>query len=470
MDMRVKLRLTGRQHAALLTHLFPGDGNESVAVALCGAAENHQDDVRQMVFSVRRLELIPTVSCRSRTPVNVTWSTDHLLPLLQEASARHFRILKIHSHPTGVAGFSLADDKADRDLFTGLAGWLDTDLPGVSAIMLPGGHIIARAVDAEGDFTPVASVAVAGSDIQVWHGELTEGLTYTVPEFALRNAQTFGQRTTELLSRLKVGVVGVSGTGSPVVEMLHRLGVGDLVLVDPKRVEGKNLNRIYNATRADVAEKRYKVDVQDAAIKAHSLGTRVLPVANDLFHTDVVRRLAQCDVIFGCMDAVDGRNLLNRLCTCYSIPYFDLGVRLDADGKGGVEQVAGTVHYLQPDGSSLLSRGVYTPEDLRAADLRRTDPAAYAEQVAEKYIRGGKEDSPAVISVNTLVAAHAVNDFLARIHPFRDDPNSDIAAIRFSLTQSRMLTEPEGAGCPLAAKYVGLGDLNPLLDMPILSE
>lgn len=30
------LRLTGHQHAALKAHLFPGDGNEAVAVALCG--------------------------------------------------------------------------------------------------------------------------------------------------------------------------------------------------------------------------------------------------------------------------------------------------------------------------------------------------------------------------------------------------------------------------------------------------
>ena len=48
---------------------------------------------------------------------------------------------------------------------------------------------------------------------------------------------------------MSIAVVGCSGTGSPVIEQLARLGVGRLVLVDPDRVEEKNLNRIVNATR-----------------------------------------------------------------------------------------------------------------------------------------------------------------------------------------------------------------------------
>lgn len=32
----VKLRLSATQHRELRTHLYPGDGHEAVAVALCG--------------------------------------------------------------------------------------------------------------------------------------------------------------------------------------------------------------------------------------------------------------------------------------------------------------------------------------------------------------------------------------------------------------------------------------------------
>ncbi len=128
------------------------------------------------------------------------------------------------------------------------------------------------------------------------------------------------------------------------------------------------------------------------------------------------------------------------------------------------------VHYLQPDGSSLLSRGVYTEGDLRASALRRTDPEAYRDQVRLGYIRGIQEDRPAVISLNTLIASLAVNELLARIHQFRDDPNYQIESIGISLTQTRLIIEAESQPCVVLAKYVGRGDIKPLLNMPALSE
>jgi integrase len=68
----------------------------------------------------------------------------------------------------------------------------------------------------------------------------------------------FGARTADLLGRLTVGIVGVSGTGSPIIEMLVRLGVGRLVLVDDDTVEVKNLNRIYGTRRRDADQGTFK--------------------------------------------------------------------------------------------------------------------------------------------------------------------------------------------------------------------
>jgi len=185
---------------------------------------------------------------------------------------------------------------------------------------------------------------------------------------------------------------------------------------------------------------------------------------------EVVKAVAECDVVFGCMDSVDGRHLLNRLAVFYLLPYFDVGVKLEADGQGGVDQICGTVHYLQPDGSSLLSRGTYTIEQVRAAALKRADPEAYRDQLQSNYIVGVQEERPAVISVNLLFASLAVNEFLARLHPYRDDPNGDFATYRISLTQARVIQDADGAPCQSLARHAGRGDVNPMLDMPALSE
>lgn len=460
--MQTILRFTEAQHAQLREHLFPGDGKEAVAITLCGRRVGSDQHylTGQMVFP------IPYEQCRERTPVRVTWSTELLLPLLTEASKRGLGIVKIHSHPGGLAEFSKWDDASDRDLFPSVYGWMNDEHPHTSAIMLPDGRLFGRTVNPEGEFKPLNLISVVGDELHFWH---ETGRESEVPEFARRHAQAFGAGTTAMLRRLSVAVVGTSGTGSPLVDQLARLGVGKLVLVDPDRVEEKNLNRIQNTTKEDAREGHFKVDVMERAIAALEFGTEIETYAQNLYDSEVVKAIAGCDVLFGCMDSVDGRHLLNKLATFYLLPYFDVGVKLEADGQGGIDQVCGTVHYLQPGRSSLLSRRVYTLEQVRAAGLRRTDPDAFEEQRREKYITGVNEDRPAVISVNMFFASLAVNEFLARLHPYRDDSNARFAAYRFSLSQAQIYAEPEGDLCKLLLKHVGRGDVRPLLDVPELS-
>jgi molybdopterin/thiamine biosynthesis adenylyltransferase len=112
--------------------------------------------------------------------------------------------------------------------------------------------------------------------------------------------------TVRALSSLQVAVIGCSGTGSVVVEQLARLGVGGFVLVDPDRVEHKNLNRILNATWDDAERGIEKVQVCRRTIESLGRGQRVLPLCTNLDTPAAVRAVAECDVIFGCVDTAEG--------------------------------------------------------------------------------------------------------------------------------------------------------------------
>jgi hypothetical protein len=253
------------------------------------------------------------------------------------------------------------------------------------------------------------------------------------------------------------------------VEELARLGVGRLLLVDPDAVEEKNLNRILNTGKEDVYLKRPKVYALASAVARMGFGQELIPLDKNLISPETVMRVAECDVVFGCMDGVEGRHILNRLATFYTMPYFDVGVRLDADGAGGIANITGAIHYLQPGLSSLLSRGVYNMARVDAEAMLRTSPEMYHRQVKEGYLRGVEEDRPAVISVNMFFSALVVNDFLARLHPYRNQPNNEYAYIGGSLAEMRFYAEPEGAVCQLLEKHVGKGDVVPLLERASLS-
>lgn len=462
------LSLTAPQHARLKEHLFPGDGNEAVAIALCG----RRDGDRRHRLLVREIHPIPYEFCSVRTPAQVTWSTEAIVNLLEDAAKKRLSVVKIHSHPSGYRQFSDTDDAGDRELFPIIQDWVEHSIPHGSTVMLPDGEMFGRVLnDAAAGFVPLDIINVVGPDLHYWYADAG---TTKLPSFVASHAQAFGTGTTERLRRLTVVVVGCSGTGSPVIEMLVRLGVGEIIMVDDDIVKDRNVNRISNSTMQDALDEKPKVDALGDAIERIGLGTRIVRLKRNLWDPEVVRRVAQADLLIGCMDTVDGRYLLNRLATYYCLPYFDLGVRLDAvpegEEKGQIREICGTSHYLQPGGSSLLSRGLYTMKEVADAGLRRKDPIAHAQQVKDGYIRGVQEHRPAVISVNMFAASVAINDLLGRLHPYREEPNSNIASIEFSLSSLEFFADPDGQPCDMLKNHVGKGDVMPLLDVVDLSE
>ena len=455
---RIHLRMTASQHATIRAHLFPGDGREAVAVALCGRGFGLGTEL----LLVQRVLLVPHEICR-REEALVEWPPTAIEQLLVEAGEKDLAILKIHSHPNGMDSFSSLDDESDRRLFESVFGWTESDRPHASAVMLPSGRVFGRAVHADGSFRSLEAVGIAGSSVRVCRSNDKRG---EVAGFMERHAQLFGPGTTSVVQGLRVGVVGCSGTGSSVIEQIVRLGVGEAVLIDPDRVEERNLNRIYGATMADVG--RYKVDVLREHVHELGLGTAVTGVPERVETKDSRNAVAACDIAFGCMDSVSGRHVLSRICQYYLVPYIDLGVKLEALEDGTINQVAGAWHYLEPEGRDLMERGVYTMEDLEAEDLYRRNPEEYAERLQRGYVRGVPVDRPAVISVNTTVAGLAVTEMLARLHPFRLDDNDDVAGVMFSLS-GLQLSVVAGGVSKGASRRAGRGDVKPPLGMPGLN-
>jgi hypothetical protein len=459
--MTVTLTMTAAQRKQLHSHLFPGDGCEAVAILLC--ARRAGERVHRLL--VRKIVRVPYGDCPIRRPDLVQWSTDLLPPILEEANREGWSVVKIHGHANDYRALSPVDDDSDKELFPSVAGWFDADVPHGSVVLLEDGHLFGRTLSPDGVFSPMERIMVVGDDVQIDFDN--GGAVLPLEPFTDRHARAFGAATTRLLRRLTVAVVGVSGTGSPLIEMLFRLGVGRLLLIEPDFVNEENLNRIVYATRADIG--RLKVDLVADAIERAGLGTEVVRISKYVSDRDVVEAIAQADFIFGCMDGAEGRNVLNRLATCYLLPYIDVGVKLLADGSGTIDEVSTASHYLQPGLSSLGTRGVFTPDEVLADSMRRTNPEEYARRRKERYIVGLDETRPAVISVNFFAASVAVNDFLARLNDYRSDGNGPYAELRASLSHMAFYPEPEKGPSPLA-KYIGIGDIEPRLDMPELSR
>lgn len=449
--MTASLRLTRHQYEQLRSHLLPGDDLEAVAMLLCGRAREDED----RVLVGHRVVLVPHGEC-SRGADFVTWPLGSMAALLDNAVAESLAVVKFHSHPGGFPQFSKVDDASDHATLGAASTWADDGEPHGSVIMLPGGELIGRLRNSAGQFTPISRVGVVGHDIRFFD------------EKPAASGQVLGAGTTSLMRTLSVGVVGASGTGSIVIEQLLRLGVKRLVVVDPDHMERRNLNRILNSTLEDAGANAPKPELAVRAAAALGGETTVRSFRTRLQDRGAIAALAQCDVVFGCVDSAEGRQTLNRLAAYYLVPYVDLGVRIEANGRGGVREAQAAVHYLRPDGATLMERGVVTQERLRAEYLARTDPAQFEDELQRGYIRGVNEERPAVISINMLAASLAVSELLSRLQEVRLDSSDDMASLRIDLVGGGLTSEPEPRSFRGLGQDVGRGDCVPLLGMPCL--
>src|ERR1035438_1008725 len=137
--MKYALRMTEAQHNVLRSHLFPGDGNEAVALLLCGRRKGQE----RHILSVRKVVKVPHTVCDPR-PDRITWPTGFVDSLLEEAYGNECAIVKVHSHGIDYRKFSETDNRSDQGLFASVTSLLNDGLPHASVIMLQDGEVFGR--------------------------------------------------------------------------------------------------------------------------------------------------------------------------------------------------------------------------------------------------------------------------------------------------------------------------------------
>jgi molybdopterin/thiamine biosynthesis adenylyltransferase len=275
-----------------------------------------------------------------------------------------------------------------------------------------------------------------------------------------RQIRAFGPDGQRLLAQLRVGVVGAGGTGSAVCEQLIRLGVGELLVIDPDVIndDGSNVTRVYGSTMNDIGMP--KVDIVARAATQIGLGTKVSAVQGSINDEATARLLTDCDVVFGCTDDNRGRMTLSRLAFWYLIPVIDMGVKLTSS-DGTLTGIEGRVTILGHETGCLQCRGRINPQALQAEVLQ---PPERADRVAEGYAIGLAERDPAVVAFTTGVASQAISEFLARTFSLDDQPSSTELLMRFHHRDIRRNTRTGKPGhwCT-DPNNIGAGDGMPFL-------
>jgi len=397
--------------------LLDKNGHERAAYLLCGVART-SDETRLLVREVIPVEPEDIIES---SPVHMKIRSRSYTRAMKRAHDLGTAFVFCHSHPKGPNHFSPQDDLEEPPLFRTAYLRIRHNGPHASLILAQGSRLVGRGWLGDGAAIPLNTIRIIGSRFLLFRNEMsgqtTGGELINLTNFD-RQIRAFGEDVQRILGMLRVGVVGVGGTGSSVAAQLIRLGVGALVISDGQSFDATNVNRVYGSSVGD--DDVLKVAIAERLASRVGLGTRITSLPRPVTYRSVFEQLRACDVVFGCTDDEWGRSLLTRLAIWYYIPVFDLGVRIDSI-DGTIRSIQGRVTTLLPGRACLFCRRRITPERVRAESMEVLLPEEAARLRKEGYAPELDDPAPAVIPFTTSIAATAVSEFLHRLTGFLGD-------------------------------------------------
>jgi len=208
-----------------------------------------------------------------------------------------------------------------------------------------------------------------------------------VPARYGRNMGTIGPEGQAALLRATVGVVGLGGLGGYVVEVLARMGVGTLILIDDDVFEDHNLNRQLLGTLRTLGIEK----AQAACQRVAQVNAAVEPICHALRLTEdnLPELLGRADVVVDALDRLPMRLVLQDGLRELGIPLVHGSI---AGFLGQVTTIFPEdpgLHALYGDGEGLPEQGLES--DLGTPAATPMAVAAWEAQEVVKLITGRGE-------------------------------------------------------------------------------
>ena len=443
--------VTSRDHDRIMDHLFPGDDDEHGAILRAGVVRS-DSCLRLLVQDVQPAEF-GTDYVAGRYGYRALTPTFIHREILRCRDSR-LAYLAIHNHDSDRhVDFSRIDLESHERGYPALLD-IGRGVP-VGALVYGRRSVAADIWLPDGVRLSLGTYRVIGRHIERLYSQRQKERQSDNEHD--RQVRMFGAAGQEILQASKVAVIGLGGVGSLVSEYLARLGVGNLVLVDPDHIESTNLSRVVGATRVDVETGQLKTQIAVRHAREMAVHAELQPVARDVSHDSVARLIRDCDFVFLAADSMRARLVVNALAHQYLIPVIQMGAKIRPGDSGGLEDAMCAVRHIRPGIGCLWCNGLIDSTQL-AIEAKSDD-----ERKQQAY--GVQEHNPSVITLNAVAAAHAVNDFLFDFLALRtNDPEEAYVHFHFHRGKAQRVVPRRDPQCTECVRRLGMGDA---LELPV---
>ncbi|HXG60635.1 MAG TPA: ThiF family adenylyltransferase [Planctomycetota bacterium] len=331
--MRYSTALTEAVHEAAIAHLARSDGQEDLCFGIWYPSRG-----KRRITALLHSVVLPEEGDRS-VHGNAEFHPGFFERALSAALKAGGGLAFMHSHPwQGWQNMSRPDVEAEKGMAPAVLSATGLPLLGLTLGALDGAWS-ARFWNRTGRRTYIhswcESVRVIGDRLAI---TLAEHLLPT-PKFGQqldRTISAWGPATQGIISRIRVGIVGLGSVGSIIAETLARSGISRIELIDFESIERFNLDRTLHAYPMDAEAHRSKVSISAEAIRKSAVieefeaNEHELSVCED----DGYRIALDCDVLFSCVDRPWPRSVLNFIAYAHLIPVVDGGIYVSRKPSG----------------------------------------------------------------------------------------------------------------------------------------
>lgn len=389
---------------------------------------------------VRRIVKIPKSEYRAQENFHLEISPRAINGLIALCEENGLGVILCHSHPSD-SPYSPSDDRGEKRIAETIWKFVPS-APIGSLLIFPNGMRGRIWKQSEGSH-PVSTVMIVGRCIRAIKVDGNVRSTHANDNGIYdRQILAFGKGGQQILSKARVAIVGLGGTGSPTAEQLVRMGVQDFVLIDPDILDPSNITRVYGSYYSDIQgwwakpwlwfkREKSKVDIIAKHLKRINPKVKINAIRYSVVNSDACQSLLDRDVIFCCTDEHWGRSVVNQIAYQYVIPVINMGVRIDAR-EGRIRGAKGDVHVLRPGKPCLWCYEFLNADRIYAESL---PPNERSSLLREGYVENIDTAAPSVIPLTTAISSHAVNVFLQLMTDFLGQAG-DISCLNYYIMEA----------------------------------
>ena len=223
-----------------------------------------------------------------------------------------------------------------------------------------------------------------------------------------------------------VGIIGVGGSGSYLVDVLAKTNIKEIHLFDDDAMETHSAFRVAGGARAE------ELGVNKAKVDWHE--ERYCVVRKEGLHIHRIRvddesleLLDGCTTVFITVDDLEVRRRLQRAITTKGIFHLAVGIGLDIEGS----------HNDQLGGNVKIEINYRDPHEI---DSVNGNYSKLADDVRHDVYRSNIQTA----DLNMLGAALAITEWKAKRQIYRSERRSDIDSLIYSSTTGKILVTRKG--------------------------